>query len=139
MAFGEGANWEGTTHIIAGDGVTFEVHVASTPMIGAVRVRFEIKDTPADIATNLAKEWNERQPIKNVFAVAEPGSGLTAFFLTGPLADGTHEIKSMAATFDGQPREEMPQVGGSVSSFLNSGVSVTRTAIQVNSAATSSG
>jgi|GEM_PF-2368483 len=135
MAFGEGANWEGVGNIAVSDGVTFEMDVESEPTIGSVRVRLDIGDSPAIIAKKLADEWNERQPIKDVFAVAEINSGLTSFFLTGPLADGKHEIKWMAATFDGKPREEMLAVGDFVSSFLNSNFKVTRTAIEVSSVA----
>ena len=133
MAYGEGANWEGSQQIIVSDGVTFDVTIESKPTTGAARIKIFEGDNPALIATRLANEWNERQPIKDVLAVAEPASGLTAFVLMGPLADGTHQITSMAATFDGQPRQEMVQIGRSVTSFLNTGLSVTRTGIRINS------
>ena len=113
MAEGEGANWEIIPHDeLPQDGATqdgavnFEVKVSSSvPGTGVVQIQIVKGDTAAKIAKKLAVEWNDREPIKDVVAVQ--ADHLTAFFLTGPLADGEHSITEMAVTFPGQDRRVM--------------------------------
>lgn len=131
MAYGEGANWEGTVDVI--DGVIFELQAESSPTVGVVRIPIADTDTPIEIAKNLATEWNARKPIEDVIAYWQTGSTLTAFFLTGALANEPHTITKMAATFDGKPRKEMQHKGDSVTSSKNgnTGLSVRRVSISI--------
>jgi hypothetical protein len=131
MAFGEGANWDGQDPADP-DGLTFDLTVSSTPATGVVRIEFDGSHSRASLAANLAAEWNARGPIEHVVAV--PDGNLTAFFLVGPLGDGTHEITSMGATFDGKPRAEMAPT---VDSQNNPGLSISRVAVQIGSSSQS--
>jgi len=97
------ADWDG--NVTNADAANCEVTVSSFPATGIVRIEIGKNDTPATIADRMAKEWNLRQPIENVVAVASPGQSLTGFFLQGPLADGKHAFVQMAVTFDAKTRE----------------------------------
>ena len=124
MTEGEGAFWDGD--VTNKDGVTYEVEVTSSPITGAVRIPIAATDTPFSIARNIAAEWNVRQPIEDVVAVADETEPLTAFFLTGQWEEEEHHITSMAATFDGKSRETMCHVNDFVESAKNPRLTVTR-------------
>lgn len=126
MADGEGANWEGD--VANKDAVDYAVQVSSFPAAGIVRVEIARNDNPASIARKLAEEWNIRQPLRDVFAIAD--GSLTAFLLTGELADGKHAITEMAATFDGKPREVVNS-NETVSSHYNPNLAVRRVSVRL--------
>lgn len=121
---GQGGFWEGD--VTNKDGVTFEVEVNSSPITGAVRIPIADTDTPVSIARNLATEWNARQPIEDVRAVAVENEPQTDFLLEGQLGEGEHHITSMAATFDDKNRETMCHVNDFVYSARNPRLKVTR-------------
>ena len=123
MAEGEGTYWEGD--VTNKDGVTYEVEVSSFPVTGAVRIQIAARDTPVTIARKLAEEWNARQPIEDVRAVAAQNEPRTDFLLEGQLAEEEHHITLMAATFDDKPRATMCKVNDFVESCKNPGLKVT--------------
>ena len=107
MAQGEGANWEiiPPKELPESGSVVFEVTVGiSDPQTGAVQIQIANNSTADDIASMLAQEWNEQEPIEDVNAAAE--DNVTVFTLTGSLSED--EVTGMAVTF---PEQEKIQMG----------------------------
>jgi len=106
MSWGEGAMWEPTQSnpMCEHDGdVDFALtaEVGQEEKVGVVRIKAENGDTFAKLAAKLADEWNNKNPIKGIFAVAllegifaaKPPGPMTAFFSTEPYASEDIEME----------------------------------------------
>lgn len=106
MAHGEGADWEivPPKELPESGSVDFEVKVGvSNPQTGAVQIQIGNNSSADDIASMLADEWNEQEPIADVNATTD--DNVTVFTLTGSLSED--EITGMAVTFPGQQKIQM--------------------------------
>jgi hypothetical protein len=106
MAHGEGADWEIIPPKEAAENgsIDFEVKVANSgPKTGAVQIQTGNGSSADDIASMLADEWNEQEPIEDVAATAD--DSVTVFTLTGSLSED--EITGMAVTFPGQQKIQL--------------------------------
>jgi hypothetical protein len=105
MAHGEGADWEVVPPEKPKSGsLDFEVKVGvSSPQTGAVQIQIGNNPSADDIASMLADEWNEQEPIADVSAAAD--DNVTVFTLTGSLSED--EITGMAVTFPGQQKIQL--------------------------------